>query len=175
PMVSFKLAPWMSVGGSFIYAKGTVDWTKSLTQFDGTLNIKDDEASGTGFGLGFYFRPSDKLDVSIAYRSPVDMNADAGVATFDVSPSLFPLIGIDGNGQDNFTAMLPLVDEYTIGATYKITPKWQVSGDFNYSGWAQYNSLTLDFENAPIGNQASDPTKLVTPKNWKSTQTWRVG
>ena len=175
PMVSVKLAPWMSVGGSYIYAKGTVDWTKAVTQFGGTLNIKDDEASGQGFGLGFYFRPSDKLDVSVAYRSPVDMNADKGVATFNVSPSLYPLIGLDANGQDNFKAVLPLVDEYTLGVTYKVTPKWQISGDFNYSGWAKYNSLTLDFENAPAGNQASDPTVLVSPKNWKSTQTWRVG
>lgn len=175
PMVSFKLADWVSLGGSFIYAKGTVDWTKAVTQLGGTLNIKDDEASGKGFGLGFYFRPTDKLDVSIAYRSPVDMKADKGVATFNISPSLYPLVGLNSSGQDNFKAVLPLVDEYTIGATYKVTPKWQVSGDFNYSGWDQYYALTLDFEKAPIGNQASDPTVLITPKNWKSTKTWRVG
>ena len=50
-----------------------------------------------------------------------------------------------------------------------------ISGDFNYSGWDQYNKLTLDFANAPIGNQPTDPTVLVSPKNFKSTQTWRVG
>lgn len=175
PMVSFKLAPWVSLGGSFIYAKGSVDWTKAVTQLGGTLNIKDDKASGTGFGLGFYFQPNDKLDVSVAYRSPVDMKADNGVATFDVSPSLFPLLGLDGSGKDKFKAMLPLVDEYTIGVTYKVTPKWSVSGDFNYSGWEQYHALKLDFEHAPVGNQPNDPTVLVTPKNWKSTQTWRFG
>ncbi len=175
PVVSFKLAPWVSLGGSFIYAKGGVDWTKSLTQFGGNLNIKDEKATGTGFGLGFYFKPSEKLDVSIAYRSPVDMKADAGVATFDVAPSLYPLIGLNASGQDNFKAVLPLVDEYTLGVTYKITPKWSVSGDFNYSGWDQYQQLTLDFENAPVGNQAGDPTVLVSPKNFHSTQTWRVG
>lgn len=176
PMVSFKLAPWVSLGGSFIYAKGVVDWTKTVTQFGGTMNIKDDKASGKGFGLGFYFKPDEKWDISIAYRSPIDMKADAGVATFNVSSSLFSSIGLNGNGQDNFKAVLPLVDEYTIGVTYKVTPKWSVSGDFNYSGWDQYNQLTLDFENAPIAtNNPSDPTVLTTPKNWKSTQTWRVG
>ena len=111
PMVSFKLADWVSLGGSFIYAKGTVDWTKAVTQLGGTLNIKDDEASGKGFGLGFYFRPTDKLDVSIAYRSPVDMKADKGVATFNISPSLYPLVGLNSSGQDNFQAVLPLLDE----------------------------------------------------------------
>lgn len=175
PVISFKLAPWVAVGGSFIYAKGTVDQTKAVTQLGGTLNILDDKASGKGFGLGFYFQPSPKLDVSIAYRSPVDMKANEGVATFNISPALYPALNLDANGQDKFKAVLPLVDEYTIGLTYKITPKWQVSGDFNYSGWDRYNSLVIDFEKAPAGNQPSDPTISVTPKNWRNTQTFRVG
>ncbi len=175
PMVSFKLAPWASVGGSYIYAKGTVNWDKAVTQLGGTLNLKDEKASGSGFGLGFYFQPNDKLDVSIAYRSPIDMEAKKGVVSFDVSSALYPALGLDASGQDAFTATLPLVDEYTIGVTYKVTPKWLISGDFNYSGWDQYNRLKLDFANAPIGNQPDDPTVLVSPKNFKSTQTWRIG
>lgn len=175
PMVSFKLAPWVSLGGSYIYAKGSVDWDKAVTQLGGTLNLNDDKASGSGFGLGFYFRPSEKLDVSIAYRSPIDMEAKDGTVSFDISPALYPSLGLDASGKDSFKATLPLVDEYTIGVTYKVTPKWLLSGDFNYSGWDRYNSLTLDFANAPIGNQPNDPTVLVSPKNFTSTQTWRIG
>jgi len=175
PMVSFKLAPWVSLGGSYIYAKGLVNWDKAATQLGGTLNLKDEKASGSGFGLGFYFRPSEKLDVSIAYRSPIDMEAEKGTVSFNISPALYPALGLDASGKDSFKATLPLVDEYTIGVTYKVTPKWLVSGDFNYSGWDRYNSLTLDFANAPIGNQPTDPTVLVSPKNFESTQTWRVG
>ena len=175
PMVSFKLAPWASVGGSYIYAKGSVNWDKAVTQLGGSLNLTDDKASGSGFGIGFYFQPTDKLDVSIAYRSPIDMEAENGTVSFNISPALYPALGLDASGKDSFKATLPLVDEYTIGATYKITPKWMISGDFNYSGWDQYNKLTLDFANAPIGNQPTDPTVLVSPKNFKSTQTWRVG
>lgn len=175
PMVSFKLAPWASVGGSYIYAKGSVNWDKAVTQLGGSLNLKDDKASGSGFGIGFYFQPTDKLDVSVAYRSPIDMEAKNGVVSFDVSSALYPALGLDASGKDSFKATLPLVDEYTIGVTYKVTPKWLISGDFNYSGWDQYNQLKLDFANAPIGNQPNDPTVLVSPKNFKSTQTWRVG
>ena len=174
PMVSFKLAPWASVGGSYIYAKGKVDWDKALTQYGGTLNILDEKAKGSGFGLGFYFQPNDKLDVSVAYRSPIDMEAKNGVATFNIPNSLFSLIGLGEDGKDKFKATLPLVDEYTIGVTYKITPKWKVSADFNYTGWSEYYALTLDFENAPVGNQ-EDNTILRTPKNFHNTKTWRVG
>lgn len=175
PMVSVKLAPWVSFGASYIYAKGKVDWDKAVTQFGGSMNINDSKASGSGFGIGFYFQPNDKLDVSIAYRSPIDMKADNGKATFHVAPSLYSLIGLDANGQDSFKAVLPLVDEYTIGFAYKITPKWKVAADFNYTGWSEYYKLTLDFQNAPIGNQPNDPTVLVTPKNFENTKTFRLG
>lgn len=176
PMVSVKLAPWAAIGGSYIYATGLVDWSKAVTQLGGTLNLKDDNASGSGFTLGFYFQPTDKLDLSVAYRSPVEMKADKGVVTFTkVSPSMYPALGLNSAGQDNFKATLPLIDEYTLAATYKITPKWQVSADFNYSGWGSYDALKLDFENAKIGNQASDPTLLISPKNFHNTRTFRIG
>lgn len=176
PMISIKLAPWMSIGGSYIYAKGTVNWDKAVTQLGegSTLNLFDDQASGSGFGLGFYFQPDSKWDVSVAYRSPVDVKAEDGVVSFNVSPNLYSTLGLDAGGKDKFTAVLPLVDEFTIGATYKITPKWNVSADFNYSGWERYNKLTLNFENAPIGNQ-DDNTILVSPKNFHNTKTFRFG
>lgn len=177
PMVSFKFNDWASIGVSYIYAKGIVDWDKAVTNLGGTLNINDEKASGTGFGLGFYFRPSDKLDVSIAYRSPVIMKADNGVATFTGVPEAVltsPQLNVGADGQDAFTAELPLVDEYTIGLTYKITPKWLVSAGFNYHGWERYSKLTLDFENAQVGNQA-DKTVLVSPKNFKNAKTFRIG
>ncbi|MCJ7934172.1 MAG: outer membrane protein transport protein [Chryseobacterium sp.] len=176
PMVSVKLAPWVSFGASYIYAKGKVDWDKAVTQFGGQLNINDEKASGHGYGFGFYFRPDPKLDVSIAYRSPVDMKAKNGTATFNFpSKSIYPLLGLDpATGQDKFTATLPLVEEYTIGLTYKVTPKWQVSADFNYHGWERYSKLVLDFATAPVGNQA-DPTVLVSPKNFRNSKTFRLG
>ncbi|WP_027381039.1 OmpP1/FadL family transporter [Chryseobacterium daeguense] len=174
PMVSYKFNDWLAFGASYIYAKGKVDWDKAVTQFGGTLNINDEKASGHGYSFGFYFRPDPKLDVSVAYRSPVDMKAKNGKATFNVSPTIYPLLGLDASGQDNFTATLPLVEEYTIGLTYKVTPKWQISADFNYHGWERYSKLTLDFEKAPVGNQA-DPTVLVSPKNFRNAKTFRLG
>lgn len=173
PMISLKLADWASVGVSYIYATGSVDWDKAATNLGGTLNIKDEKAKGHGMGLGFYLRPTDKLDVSLAYRSPVDMKADKGTATFNISPALYNGLKLV-DGKDAFTAVLPLVEEYTIGATYHVTPSWLISADFNYSGWSRYNQLKLDFANAPVGNQV-DNTVLITPKNFKNTRTFRIG
>ena len=177
PMVSYKFNDWASIGVSYIYAKGMVDWDKAVTNLGGTLNINDEKATGSGFGVGFYLKPSSNLDLSIAYRSAVIMKAENGVATFTGVPEAVltsPQLNVGADGQDAFTAELPLVDEYTIGLTYKITPKWLVSADFNYLGWERYSKLTLDFENAQVGNQA-DKTVLVSPKNFKNVKTFRIG
>lgn len=177
PMVSYKFNDWASIGVSYIYAKGMVDWDKAVTNLGGTLNINDEKATGSGFGVGFYLKPSSNLDLSIAYRSAVIMKAENGVATFTGVPEAVltsPQLNVGADGQDAFTAKLPLVDEYTIGLTYKITPKWLVSADFNYHGWERYSKLTLDFENAQVGNQA-DKTVLVSPKNFKNAKTFRIG
>ena len=177
PMVSYKFNDWASIGVSYIYAKGIVDWDKAVTNLGGTLNINDEKATGSGFGVGFYLKPSSNLDLSIAYRSPVIMKADNGVATFTGVPEAVltsPQLNVGADGQDAFTAELPLVDEYIIGLTYRITPKWLVSADFNYHGWERYSKLTLDFENAQVGNQA-DKTVLVSPKNFKNVKTFRIG
>ena len=157
PMISYKFNDWASVGGSFIYAKGLVDWDKANKTPDGTVNINDDKATGTGFGLGFYLKPTPNLDLSIAYRSPVDMEAKNGVLSVNVGALSY---------KENFTATLPLVEEYTIGLTYKVTPKWLVSADFNYHGWERYNNLTLNLENSGA---------LVTPKNFHNSKTFRIG
>jgi long-chain fatty acid transport protein len=177
PMVSYKFNDWASIGVSYIYVKGMVDWDKAVTNLGGTLNINDEKATGSGFGVGFYLKPSSNLDLSIAYRSAVIMKADNGVATFTGVPEAVltsPQLNVGADGQDAFTAELPLVDEYTIGLTYKITPKWLGSANFNYHGWERYSKLTLDFENALVGNQA-DKTVLVSPKNFKNAKTFRIG
>ncbi|MEN4759567.1 MULTISPECIES: outer membrane protein transport protein [unclassified Chryseobacterium] len=175
PMISYRFNEWFAFGASYIYARGDVKWDKAITQFGGQLNL-DSKASGHGYGFGFYFRPDPKLDVSIAYRSPVDMKAKDGKATFSFPTStIYPLLGLDASGKDSFTATLPLVEEYTVGLTYKITPKWLVSADFNYHGWERYSQLTLDFGQAPVGNSPSDPTKSISPKNFKNSKTFRLG
>lgn len=176
PMVSVKVTDWMSLGASYIYAKGLVNWDKAATSLGGTVNIKDDKAKGHGFGLGVYMRPTDRWDVSASYRSKVEMKAENGVITFNnVSPTMLNAIGVTGGtNQDKFTAVLPLVAEFTFGTSYKVTPAWKVAYDLNIQGWSEYRELTLDFDKAMIGNQ-TDRTILATPKNFTGSRVHRFG
>lgn len=175
PMISVKLAPWASVGASYIYATGEVDWDKAVTQQGGTLNLQDKKAKGHGMSLGFYFKPDERWEITTAYRSPVNMKAENGVATFNLPQSVLANLRVSATGQDAFTATLPLVEEYTLGASVWVTPKWKLAADFNYHGWEKYSKLDLDFANALVGNNPADRTVQSTPKNFHNTKTYRVG
>ncbi|WP_124640323.1 MULTISPECIES: OmpP1/FadL family transporter [Amniculibacterium] len=176
PMLSVKLAPWISLGGSYIYVKGKVDWTQAISSLNGSLNLYNDKASGSGYSFGFYMQPDSDWDVSISYRSPIDMKADPGTATFNISPALYsnPKLNIPASGKDNFSAVLPLAEEFMLGVSYKVTPKWMLSADFNYQGWSKYSKLVLDFEHATVGN-TSDPTIKSIPKKFQNSKVFRVG
>ncbi|WP_392437146.1 OmpP1/FadL family transporter [Cruoricaptor ignavus] len=175
PMLAVKLSPEVSVGASYIYSKGLVDWTRAVTLLNGNMNIKDEKAKGHGYGISFYFKPNDKFEAGASYRSPIDMKAKEGVVAFNIKPSVYSVVGLDQNGQDRFTATLPLTEEYTLGLTYRILPQWKVSADLNYHGWHRYSALRLDFEQAPLGNHPEDPTILTVPKNFHNAHTLRIG
>lgn len=175
PMVSVKLAPWVALGASYIYATGSVNWDKAITQQGGSVNIKDEKAKGQGMAFGLYFQPDEKWDVTVAYRSPIRMEANNGVATFNLPQSVLSNLGLTSTNQDGFKATLPLVDEITLGATYKVLPNWKISAEMNYAGWENYNKLDLDFSKALVGNQPSDRTLQRTPKNFNNAKIFRVG
>lgn len=175
PTIAVKFSDWFSAGFGFIHARGSVYLKKEITNLNGGLELEDTDASGNGFNVGAYFRATDKLDISLAYRSPIDMDAIDGDATFNVSPNLVSSTGSIRTLNDKFSATLPLVSEFTVGASYKFSPKFLLAADVNFAGWQKYRNLTFDFEQNQVGNQSSDATISVTPKNFKQSNVYRIG
>ncbi len=174
PTVAVKFTDWFSAGLGFIYARGNVNLKRSILFDQGSLELNSCDASGTGFNVGAYFKPSDKLDISLAYRSKVDMKAEGGDATFDVPDGLvgeYPFYTKD----DKFDATLPLVSEFTGGISYRVNDHITLAGDVNLSGWQAYHRLTFDFEQNEVGNDPDDATISTTPKDFEYTTTYRIG
>ncbi|TWP24039.1 aromatic hydrocarbon degradation protein [Apibacter muscae] len=174
PTVAYRFNNWISVGAGFIYATGNVNLQKSLTPVNGQMKLEDKNASGNGFNVGVYLRPTDKLDISVAYRSKVDMKAKKGKAEFDIPSSLVgesPFL----TSTDQFSATLPLASEFTLGLTYRVLPKLSISADWNVSGWNRYENLTFNFKKNQVGNLENDPTVSMVPKKFKNSNTFRIG
>jgi long-chain fatty acid transport protein len=171
PTVAFKFNEWFSAGVGFIYGIGSVNLqrTMSVSGNDIGLEIDDTDAHGLGFNVGAYFRPSQKLNIGLSYRSKVDMKANYGETTWSNVPS-----GISNNmpfSTNQFTAMLPLVSEFMAGFSYQATPKLMLAGEVSVHGWGQYRSLDIMLENTETG----EVYDAKATKNFKDRAVWKVG
>ena len=68
PMVSYKFNDWASIGVKLYLCKRYGRLGQRSYNLGGTLILMTEKATGSGFGLGFYLKPTSNLDLSIAYR-----------------------------------------------------------------------------------------------------------
>lgn len=171
PTVAFKFNDWFSVGAGFIYAMGEVNLqrTTAVAGNDIGLEINDKDAHGLGFNIGAYFRPSDKINVGLAYRSKVDMKANYGETTWKNVPAA--LSGSMPFTTDQFNAMLPLVSEFTAGVSYKATSKLLLAGEVSVHGWGSYRDLIIHLNNSQTGESVAS----VQTKNYRDRAVWKFG
>lgn len=171
PTVAVKFNEWFSAGAGFIYAMGSVNLqrTMSVAGNDIGLEIDDTDAHGLGFNVGAYFRPSPKVNIGLAYRSPIDMKANYGEVTWtDVPTALTTTMPFSSN---EFSAMLPLVSEFLAGFSYQATSKLMLAGEVSVHGWGRYRSLDIQLNNTSNG----DTYDSYATKNFIDRAVWKVG
>jgi len=161
PSLSYKISDKWGFGVGLVYAYGKVELEKAIpvSGQDGTEGQASLEGSTTalGFNAGLSFRPSEKLELGLTYRSTVTMEMEEGDAKFTVPASL------EGNfpPENTFNASLPLPGSVNLGASYQITEKFRAGFDFHYVFWSEYDSLNLDFtQNTPALDDSKNPRLL---------------
>ncbi|WP_395090779.1 OmpP1/FadL family transporter [Vaginella massiliensis] len=171
PTVAYRFNEWFSVGFGFIYSRGSVNLQRAMNLAGNEIGLEIDskEASGTGFNLGAYFKPSDKVSVSIAYKSKVDIEVDGGDVTWSNVPSA---LATNPNFNTNhFNASLPGVSEFTFGLAYRPIEKLLLGADVVVNGWSRYKELDIELYN----DQTGYSTNSVAQKRFKDTAIYRVG
>ena len=171
PTISYKFTDWFSVGAGFIYTHGsaTLNKIQTVAGNDIKLKLKDDDAHGLGFNVGAMFKPGDKFSLGLAYRSNVDAKANYGTISWTGVPS-----GIANNSvftTTEWSTVLPLPSEFTVGASYKFTPKFQFFADVAWQNWTRYKSLKINLYNPETGCSQDN----VSVKNWKDNTIIRLG
>lgn len=171
PTVAVKFNEWFSAGAGFIYAMGSVNLqrTMSVAGNDIGLEIEDTDAHGLGFNMGAYFRPSQRVNIGLAYRSAIDMKANYGeVAWSNVPSALSTTMPFSTN---EFNAMLPLVSEFLAGFSYQATSKLMLAGEVSVHGWGKYKNLDIQLQNTETG----DTYDSYATKNFIDRAVWKVG
>ena len=162
PTLSYKFCDRFAVGAGVraIYTDGTVTSNASNRL---TRNLEGDSWDA-GYNLALTGRPVDNMNVSVTYRSKVNLNVE-GDATL-VSPVSYY------NGYAAVDIPLPAV--LALAASYTFFDKLTVELEYDRTYWSAYDNL--DFNYASVFRS---PNPLVAfdraiPKNWSDSNAWRL-
>ena len=170
PTLSIKLADFLSIGGGFVYNRGSVDLTQALpisnaSGQDGQAELKG-SGKGYGWNAGVYFKTESGVTIGITHRSGVSTTINNGNAIFSVAPSLqssFPQ-------PNSFSSTIPLPATNSIGFGFYPTPKWTLAFDANLVSWHVYKALAFDYKNNTPTLQDS-----YFPRNYNDAISLRAG
>ena len=171
PTLSIKLASYLSIGGGFVYNRGSVDLTQAIPLTnsagqDGQAELKG-SGNGYGFNSGIYLKPeSGKFTVGLTYRSKVTTTINNGNAIFDVPSSLQ-----SGFPQPNtFDSSIPLPAVASLGLGFYPTKKWTIAADVNYTFWDVYKVLAFNY-----ATNTPDLQDTYSQRDYKNAVTLRGG
>jgi len=170
PTLSIRLAPYLSIGGGFVYNHGSVDLTRAIPLYDANGNPGQAELKGSGKGYGWnagiFFKTESGVTVGITHRSKINTTINNGDAIFTVPASLqsnFPQ-------PNTFTASIPLPSTTSLGVGLYPCKQWTLAFDINFVEWSDYQVLAFDYaKNTPV----LQDTK--SPRNYEDALTLRAG
>lgn len=175
PTVAYRVLPWLSVGGGFIFARGNVNIKRALAigSQEGGIEIDKKGAYGNGYNLGIFMQPTKNLNIGVAYRSKITMKAEQGEIHFKNIPNL-----VKNNlpfSAKFFDAKLPLPAEMLIGVNYKITPSLMIGAEIGAVQWNAYKHLNLSlYEKQAYRNEEKVYLSNST-KNYANTLNYSIG
>lgn len=169
PLVSYKIADWVSVGGGPIFVTGSVNFNRNLnrtlTDIDGNranVTIDDSGVTDWGWSASAMFTPTEDFRVGVNYRSEVTLSAEGGSADFENVPNT-PMAPFSDT---TFDASLPMPAELTVGVSYELDENWLFAFDYNRNFWGVYESLDITFANGTVSENA---------RNYEDSNIWRLG
>ncbi len=168
PTVAYKISDQISLGGGVraIFAEGKVKSAGMVSSGVTATRDMEGDTWEAGYNLALTVRPMDKLNLSLTYRSEVDLGID-GNATLQTSagPSVY-------TGDTGVEIPLPAI--LTVAASYTFFDQLTVELGWDRTFWSDYEYLDFTYP-APLTNpvlsMAFDSAK---PKHWEDSDAWRL-
>jgi len=170
PTLSIKITDYLSIGGGFVYNRGSVDLTQAIPLTNSAGQDGQAELKGTGKGYGWnagiYMKTEVGLTVGLTHRSGVNTTINNGNAIFNVPASLqanFPQ-------PNTFTSSIPLPSTSSIGFGYSPCKRWLLAFDANLIAWDVYKALAFDYKLTTPFLQ-----NTYSPRNYQDAFSLRAG
>jgi len=162
PVIAFKLAPNLSIGGGVMVDYGKIDLEQGLRPFPQPANFYRFKGDGlsVGYNLGALWQPFEEISLGGTFRSatPITMN---GHAEFEQLSAGLPYTSLPASA--DFTFPITAV----VGISYRPTPKWNLEFDANYTDWSSFETVTIYQQGTvPFPIQQNIPVTLKWQPSW---------
>ena len=171
PSMSYKISDNFSIGGGLrlIYSEGVVKSNSAdANAIDGTIPIAIRDMEGDtiefGYNLALAYKPTNDINVAVTYRSNIDLEEEGNAKLFlnliDPSNDFY-------EGDASVTVPLPAALNLAISKTWN--DKFTLEFNYERTYWSEYKILDFEYSTALPAFDAA------IPKNWKDTDTFRLG
>ena len=169
PTVSYQVGDIFSFGGGvrMLYSTATVSSYAVTSTGLMASRFMDGDTYEWGYNLAASIRPNKDMNLSVTYRSNVDLDLEGDVVLGTNYPFLYSM-GTGGSVSVPAPAVLSVSLAYTFGpATIDLT--W----DRTY--WSEYENISFQYDlpiTHPVLNAAFTPD---VPKYWDDSDAYRIG
>jgi len=159
PVIAFKLAPNLSIGGGVMVDYGNIDLESGIRPSSQPPNFYYFKGDGwsVGYNLGVLWQPIDQISIGATFRSATTMTMD-GNTEFEQYSAGIPYTTVPAHA--DFTFPITAV----VGLSYRPTPKWNLEFDADYTDWSSFETTTIYQEGSVV---------LGTPQNPMVTLDWQ--
>lgn len=171
PTLSYKFCDRFSVAGGVraIYVDGKVKSNGVVNAYgiNGTRDM-DGDALEAGYNLAMTVRPVEKMNVSVTYRSEVELGIE-GHANLSTN---YPLPPSAYSGDTGVEIPLPAV--LAVAASYTFFDQLTVELEYDRTYWSDYEQLDFTYPatfSNPVLDAVFDDAKA---KKWADSDAWRL-
>ena len=164
PVASYKVLDNFAVGGGLrlIYSEGVVN-----SDGESIKPIKREMEGDTiefGYNLAMTYKPTSDINMAVTYRSNIDLDeeGEANLYLFGVGKQYDASVSVPLPAALNLAVSKTWLDKYTVELNYERTY------------WSAYKELDFQYNKSiqPVLVSSFDDPKT---KNWKDTDTFRIG
>ena len=164
PTAAFKVSESVGVAVGF-----RVVHSSGIVKAKPNGGISSQEMTGDsldfGYNLALAYKPISNLEIALTYRSQINLT-ESGSADLILVPG-HPL-----NNRYDVDVSIPLPAVFSAGLAYTLPTKTTVELVYEKAYWSAYTNLDFNYANPIIEGTAFGTAK---PKNWKDTNTYRLG
>jgi len=169
PTISYEILDMISLSGGvrMVYGDATVS-SYAMTADESIFSRKmEGDTYQWGYNLAASIRPVEEMNITITYRSHVDLDFEGDVTLATNVPAPYSM-DTGGNVSIPAPAVFSVSMAYTFGpATIDLT--------WDKTFWSEYESIAFGYDQ-PITNPTLDMIfSPAVPKNWADSSAYRIG